>query len=908
MTHELRRGKGWLSKLKASSAKGQGEVARRAGRIEFDPLEPRMLMSADPLVVNLALLQSMSAHHDVVVQLVESASAASATPATSVQVVDRTQSNLVLAIGDLTTISSVDVLSGPGANTITIDAGVVGGHSLPQISVSGGGTSTALVIDDNSAPGATPETWTLSGPSSGVATGAVNVGFSNVQTLIGSGADVLAGPAADTTWNVTGAGAGNISDGVAFAGFNKLIGAANNRDSFAFAPGGFLAGGIDGGAGGFDTLVLQGAHRSFEMIAADAHSGAVVLDGQSMPYAGLEPITNTGTTADVVIDLPPLLFDTATLTGSGGQMTITSGHGTFETTTFADPTGSLTIKLQQDGDIVSVNSIDPGFAAGLTIDSGDPTGPSPPFIPFFDPGVTGAVSLNASVFTSGHDLKINAGTISVASGVTINTQSSTGASGNVDLIGRNITILSGAVIDATASSSAVSAGTVTITASWQNYRLVELPVDYSKKSISINLTGATIRGGDVNIEATASDISLASDLPAYAAGFTSTLTNLFAQAPGALFSGATGIDLSAVLRGADAAISVDSANIVSSGSVTIKSNTTAETLVNAIDISNNAAGFGIAAGYGQATSSATAVVTGTSQINAAKNVTVNATGSVSVKSTSRASANLIGNVSQTAQSYAIALAYTNLNATAETDAGTRIKAGNNVSITATGSDNNTTSAATAGFVDVAAGNTVALGVDFSNVRASLNGSVSAGGTVKGAPGPTFDATTPATIDSTANSLYLPNHGLKTGQTITYNAYTASGAPATPVAGLTNGATYYVIALDANHIQLVNAPTLTLDPSQTDKNAIQSLSVANALAFNTAAVGVTAGVSVLNLTTIAAIKNGATVFARDNVIVSAEDQTMPIRLRQTPTRCRVDPFSGIELGIGRRLDAAGNAEQ
>ena len=36
--------------------------------------------------------------------------------------------------------------------------------------------------------------------------------------------------------------------------------------------------------------------------------------------------------------------------------------------------------------------------------------------------------------------------------------------------------------------------------------------------------------------------------------------------------------------------------------------------------------------------------------------------------------------------------------------------------------------------------------------------------------------------------------------------------------------------------------------------------------------------------------------------------MPIRLKQTPTICRVDPFSEIKLGIGRRLDAACDAEQ
>ena len=36
--------------------------------------------------------------------------------------------------------------------------------------------------------------------------------------------------------------------------------------------------------------------------------------------------------------------------------------------------------------------------------------------------------------------------------------------------------------------------------------------------------------------------------------------------------------------------------------------------------------------------------------------------------------------------------------------------------------------------------------------------------------------------------------------------------------------------------------------------------------------------------------------------------VPIRLRQTPTRCGVGPGSGIKLGIGRCLDVARDAEQ
>src|SRR5208282_1955507 len=36
--------------------------------------------------------------------------------------------------------------------------------------------------------------------------------------------------------------------------------------------------------------------------------------------------------------------------------------------------------------------------------------------------------------------------------------------------------------------------------------------------------------------------------------------------------------------------------------------------------------------------------------------------------------------------------------------------------------------------------------------------------------------------------------------------------------------------------------------------------------------------------------------------------VPIRLTQTPTRCRVRPRAGIEVGIGRRLNTACDAEQ
>ncbi len=49
--------------------------------------------------------------------------------------------------------------------------------------------------------------------------------------------------------------------------------------------------------------------------------------------------------------------------------------------------------------------------------------------------------------------------------------------------------------------------------------------------------------------------------------------------------------------------------------------------------------------------------------------------------------------------------------------------------------------------------------------------------------------------------------------------------------------------------------------------------------------------------------GATRF-----ILCRLEQSLPIRLTQTPARCRVGPRAGIKVGIGRRLNAARDAEQ
>ena len=72
--------------------------------------------------------------------------------------------------------------------------------------------------------------------------------FANIQTITpGSGANTLTGPAAASTYNITGKNSGSVGT-FNFTKFGTLIGGANN-DVFKFTSAGLLSGGINGGDG-----------------------------------------------------------------------------------------------------------------------------------------------------------------------------------------------------------------------------------------------------------------------------------------------------------------------------------------------------------------------------------------------------------------------------------------------------------------------------------------------------------------------------------------------------------------------------------------------------------------------------------------------------------------------------------
>ena len=157
----------------------------------------------------------------------------------------------------------------------------------------------------------------------------------------------------DTTWTVSGAGSGT-SGTVAFDGVESLVGAPDNQDTFVFTQQGVLAGTIDGGAGGFDTLIADGQWQQVQALATGPDAGSLVLDATTIAYGGLEPITVTGAPNDLVIVLPGD-DDVARLTQTGSTLTIApNGSPTFETHSFGVPANSLTIRGAEGYDKLEV--------------------------------------------------------------------------------------------------------------------------------------------------------------------------------------------------------------------------------------------------------------------------------------------------------------------------------------------------------------------------------------------------------------------------------------------------------------------------------------------------------------------------------------------------------------------------
>ena len=295
-------------------------------------------------------------------------------PAAWTLTLDPTAASVTVTVDGTNLDVTVDgvVTSRPLADVASLT--ITGGNAL-SVDLGGGAISvpvsyTAATSGSVSVGSGAGSTYTYDGHSGLQVAGGGIAGLSvqNVTSISAGGtSDTLVGPTADTTWTISGANSGSV-DSLSFSGIENLLGAANNDDTFVLEQNGSLSGGLDGGPGGYDTLVLDGTWQSEVSDPVNHSSGTMNLDGNVVRYAGLEPIANTGTVSDFVLNLPSASSNSATLSASGGQLVLSGG--TFESTSFAAPTSSLTINLGSLGDTLTLGDISSVYSGSIAVVGG----------------------------------------------------------------------------------------------------------------------------------------------------------------------------------------------------------------------------------------------------------------------------------------------------------------------------------------------------------------------------------------------------------------------------------------------------------------------------------------------------------------------------------------------------------
>ncbi len=337
------------------------------------------------------------------------------------------------------------------AEGATFSSNFLGSGLTARITYQGGdGNDVAIVVDGSTTFGGTgaAESFQLRQ--------IINGGADLIQLLVGGNvvdSRPAASFAASSTYTIN-AGSGNDSLFVDYSGGNLAFNIAFHGEGDSGAPG--------------DSLTLGGGSATtIEHIFTSASSGSINVDGRLISYTGLEPVTDN------------MLADHRIFTFTGGDETVTlSDFGTAtdqmslidstlgESTSFVNPTLSLTINLTGGVDSLSIQGLDTQEAGGaafsadliITQDGGDA-------VTFVSTGgalnlgagnltvtaqtigfskqvtTSGDVSLTAvGAVTTGNsttDISADALTIAAGSGIeldtSVNTLAATTAAGNIDI-------------------------------------------------------------------------------------------------------------------------------------------------------------------------------------------------------------------------------------------------------------------------------------------------------------------------------------------------------------------------------------------------------------------------------------------------------------------------------------------
>lgn len=426
----------------------------------------------------------------------------------------------------------------------------------------------------------------------------------------GSGKNTIFGAAVDTTWNITGRNSGKVGN-LSFRNTTDLKAAAKNYATFVFSESGSLSGIADGGDGNLGTLIIDGGnYKTSHYVANDAHSGSIFLDDKLIRYDGLAPIIDNTNTAErtftasagndqIVVDKRNTTIDGIT----ADYVFINSLNNTFENVTYKfSPTSKLTINAGAGDDTIAVNwFVSTGASLVIEGNAGNDS-----------------VVIAKNLSLNGGGLTVNAETISVASGVTIDTTKVGGSSGAISL---------------TANDTKSQAPT-----------LIPLttPLNATSKA-QVNLTGATLKAGNITLSATSNmTATMSVPLSGTVSGTTISLDPVLAKAT---------LGSTATVSLFDTRIE-STGNVVISGISSVDGNATAGGISSYINTAVDAA-----VANSTITSSAIANISGQSSIRATGTLTLSAKNTVKATTTGNAAAASAGagiaiaNVTTTTKAY-----------------------------------------------------------------------------------------------------------------------------------------------------------------------------------------------------------------------------------------------------------------
>ena len=267
----------------------------------------------------------------------------------------------------------------------------------------------------------------------------------------GLGTDTFEWQQGDATWSITALDTGRVET-VSFSSVEHLVGADDSRDTFLFEHGATVSGGVYGGAGGFDSIVIHGGeYLDITHTAAGPDAGTIALDGREIAYGGIEPVTIGATVAHLTLNATAGDDLVRLREGAAPGQTLLDGAALADVA-FANPTASLTINLGAGDDHITIETLGGAFAAALAVAGSDGRD---------------RVDFAGAVATHGHDLDAAAETIVVAPGAMLRTDAgAAGAAGDLVLAAADAgtDALGAADASVTVSGATLIARNVTITA------------------------------------------------------------------------------------------------------------------------------------------------------------------------------------------------------------------------------------------------------------------------------------------------------------------------------------------------------------------------------------------------------------------------------------------------------------